>query len=485
MLKKLLFLFLLPTLIWAQNDFYRFFRDSTLRIDYYHIGDDDEEWITIDHYYLLRQWAGSVSKLIDPFDNGKYYVKVFDAQTRRLIFSRGFNSYFGEYQTTEMAKKGVKRTYHETALIPFPRAPVIFRIYARDRQNHLNLIFECTLDAQNLQINEENRATGTSVITAHYSGAAHNNVDVVFLAEGYTLQDSAKFRKDLSHYATILLNKEPFKSYRDKFNIYGVFKPSVEAGCDEPTHQQFRSTVLNCTFNSLGSYRYLLTEDNRAMQDMASVVPYDAVIIMVNHDRYGGGGIYNFYMDFTTDNPYSENVFIHEFGHSFGGLADEYYTSATAYDEFYPPGVEPTEPNITRLFNPQRLKWRNLVQADTPIPTPWQKETFDQQQIDYQKKRQELNRQMAELSQAQADSAALARVQKEATELAQKLNAMADKILHEDRYAGKVGAFEGAGYVSEGMYRPMLDCVMFRNGDKPFCQVCAQRLMEVIKFFSD
>ena len=235
----------------------------------------------------------------------------------------------------------------------------------------------------------------------------------------------------------------------------------------------------------MGSYRYLLTEDNRTMQDLASAVPHDAIIIMVNQQRYGGGGIYNFYMDFTTDNLYSENVFIHEFGHSFAGLADEYYASSTAYDEFYPPGVEPTEPNITRLLDPQNLKWKKLVEPGTPIPTPWRKQEFDQLQIDYQKKRQRLNQEIAELNKTKADSALLAAKKKEADDLAKAFNQQVDEILHKDQYSGKVGAFEGAGYLSTGMYRPMLDCVMFRNGDKPFCQVCAQRIREVIEFLSE
>ncbi|HHE55257.1 MAG TPA: peptidase M64 [Caldithrix abyssi] len=486
MFKKFVLLFLLiPLFLSAQVNFRQFFADSTLRIDYYHIGDAAQEMITIDQYYLQPYWSGSLQHLIDPFDNGKYYIQVFDSVTKQVIFSRGFNSYFGEYQTTSQAKKGIKRTYHESALIPFPKVPVVFRLFARDRQNKLNLIFEQTIDLQKIQISKENRAAGAIVFKSHYSGDPHKKADIVFLSEGYTVKDSLKFKNDLQRYTRVLLNKEPFKSYQGKINIYGVFKPSAESFCDEPTHEKFRNTLLNCTFNSMGSYRYLLTEDNRTMQDLASAVPHDAIIIMVNQQRYGGGGIYNFYMDFTTDNLYSENVFIHEFGHSFAGLADEYYASSTAYDEFYPPGVEPTEPNITRLLDPQNLKWKKLVEPGTPIPTPWRKQEFDQLQIDYQKKRQRLNQEIAELNKTKADSALLAAKKKEADDLAKAFNKKVDEILHKDQYSGKVGAFEGAGYLSTGMYRPMLDCVMFRNGDKPFCQVCAQRIREVIEFLSE
>ncbi len=469
----------------AQDVFYTFFKDSTLRVDYYHTGNANTETITLDRFYQFPFWSGTTQKLIDPFDNGKYYVKLFDAESGQLLFSRGYNSYFGEYQTTSEAKQGTQRTYHETLLLPFPKVPVILRLYVRDRLNRLQLLFELPIDSKKVQINNENRALGVRVFRSHYSGPAHQNVDIVFLAEGYTVNDSAKFKQDLQRFTKILLQKEPFKTYQNKLNIYGVFKPSAEAHCDEPTHQIFKNTVLNCSFNALGSYRYLLTEDNRTMHDLASATPHDAIIVMVNHSRYGGGGIYNFFMDFTTDNFYSANVFIHEFGHSFAGLADEYYASSTAYDEFYPADVEPTEPNITRLLQPDQLKWKNLVEPGTPIPTPWQKERFDQLQIEYQQKRQALNKQLAELTRKGADSLTIAQKKAEATELAQKFNQKMDEILHQDQFSGKVGAFEGAGYQSKGMYRPMLDCVMFRNGDKPFCRVCTQRIAQMIEFLSE
>jgi len=68
----------------------------------------------------------------------------------------------------------------------------------------------------------------------------------------------------------------------------------------------------------------LLTEDYCNLRDIAASVPYDAIYVMVNQPRYGGGGIYNLYCTFTADNPSSDYVFLHEFGHTFAGLADEY-----------------------------------------------------------------------------------------------------------------------------------------------------------------
>ncbi len=472
MMGKIFLFCLLPFLLTAQPYFKHVFKDSTLRIDFTHTGNAEQEWLAIDRFYLQTKWAGPLTRTIDPFNNGKYYVQVYDSTGKTLYFSRGFNSYFGEYQTTSQAKKGVLRTYFETVLIPFPRQTVRLQIRVRDRQNLLQPLFETVINPQKIEINTENLAPDARVYRAHVEGDVHRKVDIVFLSEGYTRADSLKFKRDLRRYVQVLLNKEPFKTLQHRLNIYGVFLPSAEAGCDEPTLHRYKNTVLNCTFNSLGSPRYLLTEDVRALHNLASRVPYESIIVMVNHKRYGGGGIYNFYMTFSTDNAFSENVFIHEFGHSFAGLGDEYYTSSTAYDEFYPQGVEPTEPNLTRLLQPQKLKWRQWVKPGTPIPTPWQKARYDSLQRIYQKKRAEV----IKISSGAETSSKIKQLQKTLDALRNQMR----EILQNSPYRGQVGAFEGAGYVSKGMYRPMLDCVMFSNGEKPFCKVCAQRIKQVI-----
>ncbi len=475
----------LPVLLSAQANFFTYFADSTLRIDYYRSGDAKTEMVTLDRMYLQTPWAGPRSKLIDPFNNGQYYIKVFDAAGQKLLFSRGYNAYFNEYQTTASAKKGIKRTYHETVLIPWPKKTVVVRWYSRNRKNILHVVLEQKIVPGTFEFSTENRAGQVEVIKSHQAGDVHRCVDIAFVGEGYRVTEREKFVKDLQRFTRILLNKKPFSAHVDQINVYGVFKPSEESGCDEPTHGIYRRTLLNCTFNSLGSPRYLLTEDNRTLHDVASVVPYDALIIMVNSARYGGGGIYNFYMDFTTDNPWSANVFIHEFGHSFAGLADEYYSSSTAYDDFYPQGIEPTEPNITRLLDPLHLKWQALVDSGVPIPTPWHKVRYDSLQTEYQEKRRAFNRQIAQLQKNGASKEKIASVQKQADTWSKQMVQRLKEILTSEKYFGKVGAFEGAGYVSQGMYRPMLDCVMFQNGDKPFCRVCAHRIEAVINHLSE
>ena len=208
-------------------------------------------------------------------------------------------------------------------------------------------------------------------------------------------------------------------------------------------------------------------------------------MIMVNSKRYGGGGIYNFYLTFTTDNQWYEYVFLHEFGHSFTGLADEYYTSSTAYTDFYPRGIEPTEPNITALLNPPHVKWEALITPGIEIPTPWEKAEFDKMDNAYQKTRTEMNDEVARLKRERAPKTEIEKAEAKSEQLSRENAEAVDKYLRNSKYWGKVGAFEGAGYSSEGLYRSMLDCIMFTKGKKPFCKVCEQAVYNMIMFYSE
>ena len=352
---------LLPMAACAQGaaDFDDTFMDTTMRIDYFHIGDASSEIITIDQVYTYGTWAGSRIHLIDRFNNGKYYTKIFDADSGELLFSRGFDSYFGEYQTGGPASEGVKRAFHETSLVPCPKRPIRFVLEKRDRSNELQEIFSRRIDPADIAIiRDAVLDPSIEVVDAHTSGDPHTKVDIAIVSEGYARNEAAKFKADIERFTKIFFQYEPYGSMRDSFNIRGVLKPSEESGTDEPRAGIYKNTQLDSSFNALGSERYLLTESNRALRDIASHVPYDAVMIMVNHERYGGGGIYNFYCTFTADTQFHEYIFIHEFGHSFTGLADEYYTSSVSYNDFYPKGIEPLEANITALLDPGNLKWR-------------------------------------------------------------------------------------------------------------------------------
>lgn len=470
----------------AQTEFEKYFEDKTMRIDYYHTGDSEREFVSLDRIYVYGVWAGGMVNLIDRFDNGAYYYKIYDAEEDKLIYSKGFDSYFKEYQTTEEAASGILRTYHESAIIPAPKKKIKFVLEKRDRSNRLNEIYSTVIDPEDVTVVKKEFADNRAkIIKSHVAGGPHECLDVLILGDGYSVKEEEKFRKDLNHYTELMMNFPPYNQFKDKINITGIYKASEESGIDEPGAGIFKNNLLGTTFYSLGSECYVLTEDNKAMRDLAALVPYDAIYIMCNTERYGGGGIYNFYCTFTSDNQFSDYIFLHEFGHSFGGLADEYYTSSVAYNEFYPKGIEPVEPNITRLLDKDNIKWKSLLSPGIELPTPWEKEEFDKMDLQWQKERAELNKQIARLKKMKAPAEEINKLQEEYNRKDKEHSAEVDKYLHNSKYWNKVGAFEGAGYSSKGMYRPMLDCLMFSKGTKPFCKVCEEHIKKVIGFYTD
>jgi hypothetical protein len=478
---------LFPLIIFAQSPplFSDYFENATMRIDYYHIADARSEIITIDKIYKQGIWAGSTVNLIDPFNLGRYYIKIYDQDNGNLIYSKGFDSYCGEYKTSGPALEGIKRTFQESAIIPYPKNNIVFTVENRDRQNQLHQLFSQVIDPTSLDIIFGGWVGGVRVYDTYISGNPNTKADLAIIGEGYTSTEEFKFVQDLNRYIEVFFQQEPYKSHKKSFNIYGVLKFSEESGTDEPRARIYKNTVLNTTFNSLGSERYLLTEDNKDLRDIAAHVPYDALLIMVNSKRYGGGGIYNFYLTFTTDNQWNEYIFLHEFGHSFTGLADEYYTSSTAYNDFYPRDIEPLEPNITAFLNPPKVKWAELLTPSIKIPTPWEKQEFDKMDIAYQTIREELNDKIAKMKREMADPDSIKMVEDESEELSRTQAEKVDKYLKNSKYYGKVGLFEGAGYSSQGLYRSMVDCIMFTKGKKPFCKVCESAISKVIDYYSE
>jgi hypothetical protein len=467
------------------SNFDRWFVDATLRVDYLQGGDASDEFITLDRVYRQGSWAGSRTHRIDPFEVGRTLVELRDPGSNELLFSRRLDSYFGEYRTTAEAVRKVKRAYHATVLAPFPKAKVKLLIKTRQADKTEKTLLETEIDPGASTVSLEPLSQSARVFRLEDNGDPHETVDVAIIAEGYTLADGAKLAADFQRFEDIFFSIEPFTSNRLKFNLRGVWQPSKDQGCDEPSRGIWKSTSVGASFDALGSERYLLTEDNKALRDIAAHAPYDVLYIMVNTDRYGGGGIYNLYCTFTADNQWSPYVFLHEFGHHFAALADEYYTSSVAYTDFFPKGVEPIEPNVTALLDPQNIKWKPLVTPGIALPTPWEKATYDEAEIAYQKLRETLNTKIGEASRLNAPTKEVDSLKAAAERLSLEHATKMDDMLLKSPFANKVGAFEGAGYTSKGLYRPSLDCIMFSKGTKPFCPVCRQAIERVIAYYGE
>lgn len=443
LLESLLY-FALP----AQVKFDAYFLNETLRLDYYHTGGKQEESMVLKRLVRYPYYAGNPDRLLDDLNRGNYLIRVFSLQDNQLIFSRGFSSMFNEWKTTESAIKGEMTAMEETILLPFPRQKVLVQFWERDRQNVFSVLrSQFVIDPASVWIQAAPRLKEVVSRPIQKSGDPSHSVDLVILGDGYTRTESEKFAADAKKYTEVLFSVSPFREFRKKFNVTAVLFYSMDSGVDMPDSSRWVGNALDFHFNTFGSARYALSESLHKIHDIAGVVPYDFILVLMNTSRYGGGGIYQFYAVSASDNPYSDYVFVHEFGHSFGGLGDEYYTSSVAYNEFYPTDVEPWEPNLTVAPSPTHLKWQSLLTPGIPVPTPWNKSLFD----------------------------SLSSVNRE--------QAMA--ILKDDPYYGKTGAMEGAGYSSRGIFRPSVDCIMFSRSLKPgFDPVCSKALEEVILFYT-
>jgi len=420
------------------QDYNSWFTGETLRFDYYHSGTATEEHISLDQIRLEGTWSGNPYSLLDDTYYGKYMFEVVDQATGTMIYSQSFASIFGEWQTIEEAGNGIWRTIHESQRFPEPRKPVTLILRKHNNSSQSDAIFTVNVDPQSRLVNRSQIIGKHRVWKLLNSGESRKKVDLLFLGDGYQKHEQAKFRRDALRMLDTLFAYEPYKSRSNDFNAWGIAAPSPESNISNPRADIWKNNIFGTTFNAFDLDRYVLTYANKVIRDIAAQVPYDALIIIANDEKYGGGGIYNLYATSTSDNARSSFVFIHELGHSFAGLGDEYYISDVSYKEFNPLGVEPSDPNITALLDPDNLKWKHLVDTGTPLPTPWNKSTYDKgERVDPK----------------------------------------------EEIYYGKVGAFEGAGYAPTGMYRPEVTCLMLTSTAARFCKVCQEAIEQRIEFY--
>jgi hypothetical protein len=400
---------------------------------------------------------------------GEYFFQITDAGNNRAIYSRGYSSLFNEWQTTDEALSGSYRTFHETVRFPYPLKKFQLKILRRGKQMVFNEVYSTVIDPGAIGIHRGRHGADVNAFEVISSGDVHARVDIAILGDGYTKEEFPKFRKDVQHFTEILFSTEPFKHRKKDFNVRGIEVESRRSGIDQPDQNIWVNNALGTTYNSFGSARYILTDENSIVRDYAAAVPYDFMFILVNANRYGGGGIFQLYaISFTVgETPatawQTDYVFVHEFGHSFAGLGDEYYSSSVAYNEFYQKGVDPWEPNIAANISRQDLKWNVLVKAPTALPTPWNKAAYDSMENERGK------------------------LKRNTPGYAEKRQAILDaerSILDEKQYQGVVGAFEGAGYSSTGLFRPSLDCRMFSLSLADFDPVCARAINRMIDFYT-
>ena len=420
MKRLFLFLMLLPCAAFAQfNDW---FVDASLRVDYTLTGNNQTTTFALKELIREPYWSGSKVNLVDELEYGNYFVKVFEPGTDHLLFSKGYQNLYGEWQTTDEAAK-VTKTFEESVVVPFPKKPVEVVLCRKDWENRL-------VEGLRLTVNPDDYFIRTADdLHLPVYGAWIGNpdithaVDIVLLPEGYTQEEMGKFVKDCNFFVESLFAYAPYDRYRNSFNVRGVMAPSRDSGCTEPGERVYKNTAMRFSYWTFDSERYCMSTDNRDIRDLAGQVPYDQIYVLINSPKYGGGGIYNFYCSSAAGNSYSSDIFIHEFGHGFAGLADEYYDDDT-YGDMYNNEVEPWEPNITTLVNFE-AKWKDMVDQATPVPTP-----------------------------------------------------------REPRYEQTIGVFEGGGYEPEGVYSPHMDCLMKTFRGHVFCPVCQRAIERMILYYT-
>lgn len=406
----------------AQN-FADHFQNRTLRVDYIFTGDANHQAIYLDELSQLPQWAGRQHHLSELPLEGNGQIIVRDSKTKKCIYKTSFSSLFQEWLSTDEAKETPKG-FENTFLLPYPKNPVEIEITLFTPRKEVMTTVKHTIRPDDILIH----GRGTSHITPHKyllkNGDEKDRIDVVILAEGYTGKEMDLFYKDAQKACESLFFYEPFKSMKNKFNIVAVASPSVDSGVSVPREKRWKHTAFNSHFDTFYSDRYLTTNRVKAIHNALAGIPYEHIIILANTDVYGGGGIYNSYTLTTAHHPMFKPVVVHEFGHSFGGLADEYFYEDDVMTDTYPLHVEPWEQNITTRVN-FSSKWEDMLKKDTPVPTPVAKKN------DY-----------------------------------------------------KVGVFEGGGYSAKGIYRPVFDCRMRTNEYPEFCPVCQRAIQRIIDFYA-
>lgn len=408
----------------AEVNFSEAFADSTLRIDYITGGNATDSHILLSRQSKMPGWAGRRHNLDKLLLTGNGTVTVSDSLTGDTIYRHSFSTLFREWQSTPEAKV-TSKSFENTFLIPLPRRTAKITVELLNDRHETVASNSHYYSPADILVRPSAPANPAPARYIHKGGSPEEAIDVAILAEGYTPDRMEEFYAYAQKAVDEMLSYEPYRSYRDRFNFIAVATPSADSKLTVPREEKWTDTAFGSHFDTFYSDRYLTSPEVFAMHDALAHVPYEHIIILANSPVYGGGGIYNSYMLATTRNKWFLPVIVHEFGHSFAGLADEYFYEGDVMEDSYPLDVEPWEPNITTLVD-FPSKWQKMLKKGTPVPTP---------------------------------------------------------VADAEKYP--VGVYEGGGYTFKGVYRPADRCRMRDNMWPTFCPVCAAAIERLILFSTE
>ena len=411
--------------------------DNTLRVDYTFSGNAGRCAIYLDELVTFPGWAGRRTNMnrLHLLGNGQIWMR--DAETGDTLYCNSFSTLFQEWQSTEEATK-VQKSFENVFLMPMPTVPVDITVELSDVYNKVVSSMTHRVDPSDILIHPAGQKPA-EFRYLHKGGSVEDAIDVVILPEGYTAEEMEQFYSDAGKAVESILSHEPFRTLQGRFNFLAVNLASQESGVSIPARNVWKKTALGSHFDTFYTERYLTTLRLRNMHDMLSGIPYEHIIILANTDNYGGGGIYNSYTLTAAHHSTEPKVVVHEFGHSFGGLADEYYYD-DQFENYYNSETEPWEQNITTQVDFES-KWQDMIEPGTPVPTP-----------------------------------------------APASNPRAVKTVKERKAVDtlpEVGLFEGGGYMSKGVWRGSFDCRMHTNEYSDFCPVCRRALERIIRYYTE
>ena len=422
------------------QDFDRDFENATLRLDYVFCGDSAHQAIYFQQALRTSEWAGRRSNLAAPLLEGNGQIRVLDPESGECLYANSFSTLFQEWQVEEEATR-VQKAFENCFQVPYPKRPVDIELFLFDTHRNRTSYLKHRIDPSDILIRKV-ADNGYSSSVIWQGGPLDETIDIVVVSEGYAATEKAKFYRDAERVAQALFRHEPFASFRNEFSLRAVFAPSRDSGVSVPRLGIWKDTPMDSHFDTFYTDRYLTTSAQQKVYDLIGTVPFEHIVVMVNTGIYGGGGIYNSLTIMNSDDSAFNAVMVHEFGHAFGGLADEYAYGDQA-ETPYPADTEPWEPNITTLYD-FAAKWQDLLPVGTPVPTPL--DDLDKQDV-----RRIWN--------------TFTNEQKEILNL-------------------KLGVYEGAGYQTQGVYRPVQECRMRMNECEEFCPVCTRAIIRMIDYYT-